>query len=64
MLKQLVRTAIEKLGEVGVWIRSITCDGCSTNIKCLQLLGFKIFGNNLVTHIKHSTRNSNIYCIG
>lgn len=40
---QFVKLAIEKLNEIGICVRSITCDGCSTNIKSLQLLGFNFF---------------------
>lgn len=60
---QLLLIAIKKLYDVGVIVRSITCDGCSVNESTLKRLGCNFDPNNLKTHFKHPDNNSNIHVI-
>lgn len=60
---QIILTGVRKLFDVGISVRSITCDGCITNIKTLELLGCHLDPENLVPFFKHPQQNRNIYCI-
>lgn len=64
--RKLIEEAIKKLYAVGVIVRSITCDGTTTNISTLEMLGCNFDLNDdkkPITHFKHPCNNSNIYAI-
>lgn len=60
---QLIKVAIEKLYEVGIIVRSITCDGAKSNLATFTLLGCTITGNDITGFFKHPLNESIIYCI-
>lgn len=60
---ELLKLAIGKLNDIGICVRSITCDGCATNMKTLHLLGFQLSSEKIISHIKHPNNNTEIYCI-
>lgn len=65
-LAKLVTEAIKRLYNVGVIVRSITCDGTQVNISTLQILGcnFQLHKcEKPKTFFKHPLNNSNIYAI-
>lgn len=62
----LINEAVKRLYNVGVTVRSVTCDGTSTNFSTLQFLGCD-FNFNLCekprTFFKHAITEDNIYVI-
>lgn len=60
---QLVQMAIEKLYDVGITVRSITCDGARTNLATFTTLGCIISDHNMKSYLEHPFNKSNIYCI-
>ncbi|EFN73364.1 THAP domain-containing protein 9, partial [Camponotus floridanus] len=63
MQAQLIKCAIEKLYEVGVIVRSLTCDGTKTNLSTFKLLGCNLSTDNMKTFFEHPQNKSNVYCI-
>ena len=61
--KQLVVVAIQKLFEIGISVRSITCDCCATNIKTLTLLGCNLSPESMTPFFKNPCSNTDIFCI-
>lgn len=60
---QLLIHAIKVLQEIGITVRSITCDGCGTNKKTFEILGCNFSKEPFTTMFRHPTHNSNIHCI-
>lgn len=60
---QLILIAIEKLSKIGITVRSITCDGCISNIKTLNLLGCNLSCENMRPFFKNPYGQDNVYCI-
>lgn len=60
---ELIKVAIEKLFEIGITVRSITCDGAKSNLATFKLLGCTITGSNIKGFFEHPLNESNIYCI-
>jgi hypothetical protein len=58
-----VLLAIEKLFKIGIIVRSITCDGCITNLKTFQILGCNLSPGNMCAKLEHPQNKSNIFCI-
>lgn len=54
---------VERLYQIGIVVRSVTCDGCHTNTKTTQQLGCNLSSENPLPHFKHHQNNSNIYFI-
>jgi hypothetical protein len=61
--KQFLLLAIEKLFNIGIIVRSITCDGCITNLKTIQILGCNLSPDNMCAKFEHPQNKSNIFCI-
>lgn len=61
--QKFILLAIEKLYQVGIVVRSLTCDGCNTNLKTLSLLGCDFSPDNMCSKFKHPQNDSYIYCI-
>lgn len=60
---QLVLTAIRLLSDINIIVRSLTCDGTTSNISTYQSLGCDFSLSEMRTHFKHPTRGLKIYCI-
>lgn len=60
---QLLLHAIQLLQEIGITVRSLTCDGCGTNKKTLEILGCHFSTKSLKTMFPHPSHNNNIHCI-
>lgn len=63
LLSELIKTTIILLDEIGVTVRSLTCDGASSNIKAYEYLGCSLDQNNLKPSFQHPNGKSNIYCL-
>ena len=50
------------LQDIGITVRSITCDVCATNLKTFNLLGCKLYEPKMITSFKHPATNTTIYC--
>ena len=59
---QILNVATEMLQDIGITVRSITCDGCATNLKTFNLLGCKFYEPKMITSFKHPATNTTIYC--
>lgn len=55
--------AINKIYDVGVVVRSITCDGTTTNISTLKHLGCNFRLNGMKTLFNHRHNNSKIFVV-
>lgn len=61
---QLLRAVISELSDVGVTVRSLTCDGTASNFKTYELLGCSFKPENLKTCIQHpGAEGIHIHCI-
>lgn len=63
---QLINFAINLCSEYGIKIWNLTCDGTSTNIRTLEILGCKINVDNFAnmrTYFFHLTRKCKIFAI-
>lgn len=60
---QLLKVALIKLHEVGVTIRSLTCDGTVTNFSSLKKLGCDFDFASLKTNFKHPACDVNVHVI-
>lgn len=59
----MLLAAIKKLYNVGIIVRSLTCDGSSTNYSTFRKLGCNFNIDNLKTHFKHPWNDSEIVVI-
>lgn len=60
---ELITCALEKLFEVGVTVRSLTCDGTITNIKTFENLGCNFSTENMLTYFRHPSCDIRVHCI-
>lgn len=61
MKANLIKIALEKCEKIGIQIRSVTFDGCKTNIATMKKLGCEIDNaENLITNFKHPCADYNV----
>lgn len=60
---QIILTAIRMLDDIGISVRSLTCDGTHANVLTYEILGCKFNSIDMITSFKHPTRDSRIHCI-
>lgn len=60
---QLLKAALIKLYEVGITVRSLTCDGTVTNFSTLKILGCDFSIEGLVTNFKHPACDISVHVI-
>ena len=63
LLTTLIKTCIVKLYEVGVVVRTVTCDGAYANIQALRNLGCKLETESIISHFKHPSFDCNVHAI-
>lgn len=66
ILVELINTALILTADVGIKIRSVTCDGENTNCAALKELGCNIFTNkfeNIKNDFKHPTLCYNVHAL-
>jgi len=63
VLAETIRNCLIKLQDVGVTVRSITCDGTAVNLQALNNLGCKISPDNLKTFFKHPSLDVSVHAI-
>lgn len=59
----LVMTSLEKLADVGVIIKSITCDGPSAHFQMLKLLGASVEADKMLPSFPHPCDPSKRVCV-
>lgn len=62
LLAELLKTAVTMLDDIGITVRSMTCDGAPSNVKAYECLGCSLDQNNFKPHIPHPNGQDNIYC--
>ncbi|RVE47661.1 hypothetical protein evm_007650 [Chilo suppressalis] len=63
LLGQLINTAITMLHDIGITVRSLTCDGAKSNIKAYEFLGCSLLENDLRPYFHHINGISNFISI-
>lgn len=63
LLAEIARNCIVKLQDVGVTVRTVTCDGTAANLQALNSLGCNISPVNLKCFFKHPSLDVNVYAI-
>lgn len=62
LLAELLNTVVLLLSEIGITVRSMTCDGAPSNIKAYQYLGCCLEQDNFKPYFPHPSSDSKIYC--
>lgn len=62
--KQLILVAIQKLSEINISVRSVTCDGCIANIKTFEMLGCNLNPENIEAKFKFTHQISTSSGVG
>lgn len=63
LLGQLINTAIRMLHEIGITVRSLTCDGARSNVKAYEFLGCSLLKNDFRPYFLHMNGVSKVNCI-
>lgn len=58
---QIITACLRNLYEIGINIRSVTCDGAATNLSTFKKLGCNLSLDNLINHIRHPCADYNVY---
>ncbi|CAG4944169.1 unnamed protein product [Colias eurytheme] len=62
LLAELLHTAVVLLTEIGITVRSMTCDGAPSNIRAYQFLGCQLQPENFQPYFSHPNGRDKIYC--
>lgn len=62
LLAELLKTAVIMLDDIGITVRSMTCDGTPSNVKAYENLGCSLDQNNFKPHFPYPNGQHNIYC--
>lgn len=63
LLGQITLSILIHLQEIGITVRSITCDGAKCNIKALETLGCSLSQNDFKPYFLHPNGSTNVYCL-
>ena len=58
---ELIRTALTLTAASGIRVRNVTCDGCSTNIATLHLLGCSLDPRDPKVTFRHPSFDYDVY---
>lgn len=63
LLSELLKTAITLLYEIGITVRSLTCDGASSNVKAYKCLGCCLDQKDFRPYFQHPNGPNNVFCL-